>query len=111
MASLAQTYSFAWAVAPTLQIGPPFAWTWPLSFTDLVLSKPAVPLDCTFMTAVPFGTCDLSAGKLCGFKGFDTRIFCVVFSPTGGKKVFSSLGKRSNLYDRSMTLDFAEHKH
>jgi hypothetical protein len=34
-----------------------------------------------------------------------------VFSPPGGKKVYSSLGKRSNLYGRSMTLDFSEHKH
>jgi hypothetical protein len=29
-----------------------------------------------------------------------------VISPPGGKKVYSSLGKRSNLYGRSMTLDF-----
>ena len=44
--------------------------------------------------------------------GFDHNIFCVVFiSLTGGKEVFSSFGKGSNLYGRSMTLDFAEHKH
>jgi hypothetical protein len=40
-----------------------------------------------------------------------TEFFCVVFSPTGGKKVLSSFGKGSNLYGRSMTLDFSEHKH
>jgi hypothetical protein len=43
--------------------------------------------------------------------GFDHIIFCMVFSPTGGKKVLSSFGKGSNLYGRSMTLYFVEHKH
>jgi hypothetical protein len=46
-----------------------------------------------------------------GYKGLITEFFCVVFSPTGGKKVLSSFSKRSNLYGRSMTLDFSEHKH
>jgi hypothetical protein len=46
--------------------------------------------------------------------GFDLRIYVGYLSVVlfiGGKKFYSSLGKRSNLYGRSMILIFSEHKY
>ena len=44
----------------------------------------------------------------CEHKGLNTKFSVCVF-PTSGKKIHSSLGKRSNLYGRSMNLTFSEH--
>jgi hypothetical protein len=48
----------------------------------------------------------------CLCEGLTTENSCVVFMWSlllGGKKIYSSLGKRSNLYGRSMNLTFSEH--